>query len=148
MNFLRILILAFAFGGANSALALTPAELEQALYKISESAKGKNGFMEFYVGEIQYFMVMAPNANRMRIITPVADYKDLSADQIRATMESNFHDALDARYALSNGVLYAAFIHPLAELTLEQLISAVYQVGNLAISFGREYSSGVAHFNG
>lgn len=148
MVYIRILLAALALSLTQIANALSPSELEQALHKISESAKGKNGFMEFYLGEVQFFMVMDPNANRMRIMTPVADYKDLTEDQITATMESNFHDALDARYALSNGVLYAAFIHPLAELTLEQLVSAVYQVGNLAISFGREYSSGVAHFGG
>ncbi len=131
-----------------AAQALTPAELEQALYKLADSAEGKNGFMEFRVGEIQYFMLMDPAANRMRIITPVAEYKDLESDQITAIMESNFHDALDARYALSNGVVYAAFIHPLSELSLAELVSAVYQVGSLSITFGREYSSGIAHFGG
>lgn len=136
------------FLSANASFALTPAELEFAVRELSEQVKGKNGFMEFYVGEVQMFMVMDPNSNRMRIISPITDYKNLSQEQISAIMQSNFHRALDARYAVSNGVLYSAFIHPMAELTVQQLLSAIYQVANLSLTFGEDYSSGVFDFNG
>lgn len=140
-----LLALLILFAGTE-ARALTQPELEQALYRLADKANGKGGFMEFYIGEVQFFMVVDADANRMRIISPVADYQDLSEDQHEILLESNFHDALDARYALSNGVIYAAYIHPLAELTLEQLLSGVYQVASLSVTFGREYSSGVMHF--
>lgn len=135
-------------GASSQSFALSPAELEHAVRELSEQAKGKNGFMEFYIGEIQMFMVMDPNSNRMRIISPITDYKNLTSEQKDAIMVSNFHGALDARYAVSNGVLYSAFMHPMAELTVQQLLSAIYQVANLSISFGSEYSSGVFNFQG
>ncbi|GAB2188856.1 hypothetical protein [Sessilibacter sp. MAH2] len=146
-KYLKYLLLS-VFLSANASFALTPAELEFAVRELSEQVKGKNGFMEFYVGEVQMFMVMDPNSNRMRIISPITDYKNLSQEQISAIMQSNFHRALDARYAVSNGVLYSAFIHPMAELTVQQLLSAIYQVANLSLTFGEDYSSGVFDFNG
>jgi hypothetical protein len=57
-------------------------------------------------------------------------------------MESNFHKALDARYAESNDILYSAFIHPLSALSETELIKALDQVATLALTFGTSYTSG------
>ena len=73
---------------------------------------------------------------------------DLSDDHLRAAMVSNFHLALDARYAIGNGVLYATYIHPLRELTKDQLQSAVRQVSNLKTTFGSTYTSGELQYGG
>ena len=61
-------------------------------------------------------------------------------------MEANFHSALDARYAISDGILWAAFIHPLQELTKDQVISAISQVYSTVQTFGTYYSSGELSF--
>lgn len=63
-------------------------------------------------------------------------------------LEANFHSALDARYATSDGVLYAAFIHPLSPLTEAEVRSAVAQVASLVRSFGTTYSSGELVYGG
>lgn len=63
-------------------------------------------------------------------------------------LEANFHSALDARYATSDGVLYAAFIHPLSPLTEAEVRSAVAQVASLVRSFGTTYSSGELAYGG
>ncbi|MEE8126039.1 MAG: hypothetical protein V3T42_09525, partial [Nitrospirales bacterium] len=54
----------------------------------------------------------------------------------------------DARYAVSQGILYSAFIHPLSTLDEGMLKSAMDQVANLALSFGSEYTSGSLVFGG
>jgi len=61
-------------------------------------------------------------------------------------MEANFHTALDSKYAISNNILWSAFIHPLKELTERQLIDAVSQVYSAARTFGSSYSSGALSF--
>ena len=61
-------------------------------------------------------------------------------------MKANFHTALDARYAISDGILWAAFIHPLKELTTEQVKSAITQVYSCARTFGTHYSGGTLIF--
>jgi hypothetical protein len=61
----------------------------------------------------------------------------------RAAEDSEFYD-----YAVSEGVLYSAYIHPLSELSESQLTSAIEQVANLAITFGYEYTSGTLEYGG
>ncbi|MDF1880772.1 hypothetical protein JHD50_05545 [Sulfurimonas sp. MAG313] len=84
--------------------------------------------------------------NRMRIISPITKYSNLAPNIKDSLMHSNFHLALDARYAVSEDTLYAAFIHPLSTLNEEDLDSAIKQVCNLASSFGKTYSSGQLDF--
>jgi len=86
--------------------------------------------------------------DRMRIISPIEKYEKLSAEQINQLMESNFHRALDARYASSKGILYAAFIHPMSSLTPAELDAALNQVAQLALTFGTSYSGGTLSFGG
>lgn len=114
---------------------------------VSEST-GENGVVEFKYGDVNMYLISDVKHNRMRLIAPIAEYKQLNADHIDAVLESNFHKALDARYAVSDGVLYSAYIHPLSELSRSQIKSAVVQVANLALSFGNEYTSGVLSFGG
>ena len=111
-----------------------------------EQANGQSGFIEAQFQQLPVYLISDPQHDRMRIITPITEFKNINAEQIWHTLESNFHQALDARYAISNGVLYAAYIHPISPLTEAQIISAVQQVTNLALSFGTEYSSGVLSF--
>jgi hypothetical protein len=51
------------------------------------------------------------------------------------------------QYAVSDNVLYSAYIHPLSELNRYQPESVEIQVANLALSFGKKYSSGVLTFS-
>lgn len=85
--------------------------------------------------------------DRMRIIASVAARGNITSDQFEKAMQANFHTALDARYALNKGILYAAFIHPLSPLTKAQLESALYQTASLAVTFGKEYTSGFLTFS-
>ncbi|MFT5660804.1 MAG: hypothetical protein ACI9TV_001447 [Sulfurimonas sp.] len=86
------------------------------------------------------------NYNRMRIISPITKYSSLATKIKDSLMDSNFHLALDARYAVSEDILYAAFLHPLSSLVTEDFESALKQVYNLAISFGKTYSSAQIEF--
>ena len=85
--------------------------------------------------------------NRMRIVSPVVKESRLTREQRRRILEANFHTALDARYATSQGTVYATFIHPLSQLTAAELRSAISQVANLVKTFGTTYSSGALEFS-
>lgn len=98
--------------------------------------------IQFVYNDVAMALVSDAANNRMRIIAPVAEADKLSQEHLLASMVSNFHLALDARYAIGNGVLYSTYIHPLKELTKEQLISAVRQVATLKSTFGTSYTSG------
>ena len=122
--------------------------LERIVKATADQAKGEKGVVEFEFKTVRMYLISDPNHNRMRIVAPVAKYETLTRVQIDALLESNYHKALDARYAVSKGVLYSAYIHTLAELHEGQVRSAVHQVANLALSFGNDYSSGKLKFEG
>ncbi len=127
---------------------MTRTRLESLLRQIDENARGVPGLVEFSYGGVTMTCISDIEYGRMRIVTPIVSVEELSAEQVGRILEANFHTALDARYATSQGVLYAAFIHPLAPLTRDQLGSAVHQVATLARTFGSEYTSGALRYGG
>ncbi len=139
-----ILALLWVLAGASlqvSAQEMNNENLGKILYTLSDSLSGAAGQWFFIAGGREMLCLTDENANRMRIITPVASLKDLEPGQLEECMEANFHSALDVRYALSEGTLWVAFIHPLRELTKIQAIDAVSQVYNAAETFGTSYNS-------
>lgn len=106
----------------------------------------EKGYMYFKYLATKMVLLSDEEHNRMRIISPITAYSNLAPKIKDSLMHSNFHKALDARYAVSEDTLYACFIHPLSSLTLEDLESALKQVFNLTISFGKTYSSGQLDF--
>lgn len=79
--------------------------------------------------------------NRMRFIAPIRETDEMDAADLTRCLEANFHTALDIKYAISDGVLWSTFIHPLAELTEPQTRDALEQVYNGVLTYGRSYSS-------
>jgi len=123
------------------------------LERIIRSAAGEETRVDgpviaFVIHDIPLFCIYDESHDRMRIISPIRDYSEVTEEQKDRIMESNFHNALDARYASSDGVLYAAYIHPLSPLREQDILAAIYQVLSLNLSFGSEYSSGLLNFGG
>ncbi|MEL6676974.1 MAG: hypothetical protein AAFR61_32500 [Bacteroidota bacterium] len=113
---------------------------------LSDTVQGAPGGWEFTVNSVPMLCITDEVHNRMRIISPVREMKDVSEEQLKAAMEANFHTALDVKYAISNDILWVAFIHPLGELTKDQVVDAIKQVffGNL--TFGTTYTSTELNF--
>ena len=82
----------------------------------------------------------------MRIIAPIAEEASITQEQMKRCMQANFHSALDVKYCISDGILWSAFIHPLQELTKDQVLSAISQVYSAALTYGTVYSSGSLSF--
>ncbi len=135
--------------GANMANeTMDQSKLEEIVKVLAQESKGEKGVVEFKYSNVPMYLISDAAYDRMRIIAPIVQYEKMSREQIDLVMEANFHKALDARYAVSDGVLYAVFIHPLGSLDVSQIESAVYQVANLALSFGSAYTSGSISYGG
>ena len=80
-------------------------------------------------------------ANRMRIISPITQADLLTKDLMLDALTANFHTALDVRYAISQGLVWSAFIHPLQELSDYEVEEALNQVYLAAATFGTTFSS-------
>ena len=127
---------------------MTPEKIKNIIHKsihteIIEEEKGSLFFK--YLGAKMLFL-SDDKYNRMRIVSSITTYSNLAPKIKDSLMNSNFHLALDARYAVSEDVLYAAFIHPISTLDEEDFKSALKQVYNLVVSFGKTYSSGQLEF--
>ena len=116
--------------------------LAEVIRSVDPNATGSGRVLEFSFGQVRMASVSDEVHSRMRIVAPVGPLAELTPAQVVAIMDANYHTTLDARYGSSEGVLYAAFIHPLAPLTVEQVRSAVRQVASLVKTFGTTFSSG------
>jgi hypothetical protein len=114
--------------------------------EISEIVEGENGRWQFVIDSTVFICLTDESHNRMRIISPITEIGNMTQEQMIECMEANFHSMLDSNYALSDGVLWSTFIHPLRELTVEQVLSAVSQVYSGVKTFGTHYSSGLLSF--
>ena len=128
--------------------AMTQESLESILRSIAPEAKGVPGALGFAVSGVQMECISDVKHDRMRLVAVITSVSNLTSEQVGRILEANFHTALDARYATSQGYLYAAFIHPLSPLTEQELRSAVAQISTLATNFGTTYSSGGLVFAG
>ncbi len=91
--------------------------------------------------EVTILIIIDESADRMRMISPAALVKDLKKSDYPKLMEANYHSALDARYSINGDYVWSTYIHPLKALGDEELISAMYQVRNLVLTYGTSYSS-------
>jgi len=117
------------------------AQLERIIEIISDTVRGQNGRWEFFVEGVPMICITDEYNNRMRIISAVKEEKDVTSEEIKAILQANFHSALDVRYAIAEDILWVAYIHPLGELTKEQIVNAMSQVYNAYVTFGTTYSS-------
>ncbi|MEO0794493.1 MAG: hypothetical protein AAFX93_05010 [Verrucomicrobiota bacterium] len=141
-----IMIASTGFLGNFGNSSMDTGRLEKEIQSFAENVERDGNAMRFTVNDVVLYCFTDENHDRMRFITEIAEASELTDAQKDAMLNANFHSALDARYAVSNGFVYGAFIHPLSPLTSQQIQSGAYQVANLSLTFGSEYASGGLSF--
>lgn len=126
---------------------MTNAQLEAILKTVEPNVKGANGRWEMVRDGVPVMVLTDESHNRMRVIAPAAELKELNQQALMRMMEANFARALDARYAVSQGIVWAAFIHPLNSLRERDFISGLQQIITLVKTTGTTYSSSDLQFS-
>jgi hypothetical protein len=121
--------------------------LQSLIEHVAGEVEGTPGFWQFDLEGFQTTVITDEDADRMRIIVPVAAMEEVDQDRLYRMMQANFDSALDSRYSIAKGMLWSAFIHPLSSLTDHQFIVALAQTVNLAATYGTTYSSGALVFS-
>ena len=111
--------------------------------------EGPDGEGELELGEIELLpailvVLTDANADRMRLMMPICECDFEKARDLRLALialHANYDRALDARYALKDGILWSAFIHPLESLTAGDLKNGITQVRELRKNTGTSFSS-------
>jgi len=122
--------------------------LSQLIERFDKGVAGEIGFWQIEYENMEVFVITDEKANRMRIITKVADAKKLEKEHLYRLMQANFDTALDARYAIAKEGVWSTFLHPLSSLTEQGFYSGLAQVITLSATFGSSFSSGALQFNG
>ncbi len=122
--------------------------LEELLTKVTDSVNGYPGYWEIIHRDQQLLCITDEQHNRMRIISPIVQTDSLDKELLIDALTANFHSALDVKYANSKGIIWSVFIHPLKELSENEVVSAVEQVVNAAKNFGTTFSSTEMIFGG
>jgi len=148
MKSVIMIIMLFCSWSMTEVNAMTQDEMEKVLIESVDVIEQKKGYVVFQYKKVRMALISDVNHDRMRIIAPVTEYSKLTLEQVNKVMESNYHKALDARYATSEDILYSAFIHPMSPLSANELSNALNQVATLALTFGSSYSSGELSFAG
>ena len=120
---------------------MTNKRLGELIATASDSIIGQEGRWQFYFKQVTLICLTDSTYNRMRIISPIADAAQLDGDLKNAALIANFHTALDVKYAIADDVLWSAFIHPLRELSDDQVTDAISQVYAANVTFGTTFSS-------
>ena len=102
--------------------------------------------VQLTVSDLPVLLVMDSDADRMRAMVPVRSSETMTPDDLMRVLQANFDTALDARYAVANGRLWATFIHPLSALERDQFLSGLGQTVNLALTYGTAFSGGALSY--
>jgi len=122
------------------------ASLEKLFNSLSDQVQGQKGHWQFVINDLNLVCITDELHNRMRIISPIKKVENLTNEQLKRCLEANFHTALDTKYAITNDIVWSVFLHPLRELTADQVVDAVKQIYSCVHSFGTQYSSGSLYF--
>lgn len=131
-----------------TSLRMTVDDLELTIAVLDENYERRGGMMQFRFADQNISIATDDQADRMRVMIPIGPANQLDEALLFRMMQANFDSALDARYAIAQGILWSTFIHPLSSLTEEDFLSGIGQTINTAASFGSSFSSGELVFGG
>lgn len=141
MKYLMIPLLSLLVIQGASAQNMNNAQLERILREEADDVSREGNTWQAKYRDAFMMMITDEANNRMRLMMPIAEEKEIKKDELKKCMEANFHTALDVKYALSNGYLWSIFVHPLRELTEAQFRDAIHQVYTSVVTYGKTYSS-------
>ncbi len=128
--------------------AMTGERLGEIIRTIDPNAEAAPNGYELVVGERPVTVVFDENADRMRILTPIAPAGPAGEALLLRMLQANFDAVLDARYAIAQDIIWSVYIHPLSPLTDEQALSGLAQTVTAADTFGASFTSGALVFGG
>jgi hypothetical protein len=132
-------------GGIASDGPMTQGRMELLFADQVEAIMGPPGAIQTRIDGINVYLISDSENDRMRLVTPISMVEAVDPRVSEILLRANFYSTLDARYAISDGVIYGTFLHPISSLSPELLSSALAQVLSLTKTFGSSFSGGELH---
>ncbi len=121
---------------------MTAERLGELILDVDRDARLAGTTWQFSSGGFDTAVIYDTYADRMRIVIPIGPADALEDGELTRLMQANFDSALDARYAIAQGLLWGTFIHPLSSLTEHDFVSGLRQTVSVVATYGDSYSSG------
>ncbi len=144
----KLLFLFLCFSISAVSQNMTVEKLGKIITQSADSVSTDGNSWNFSFKDRVLICIADKNANRMRIVSPIAERNQLDNNMILNSLVANFHTALDVKYAISDEILWSVFTHPLKELSKQQVEDAISQVYYANITFGTTFSSTTLTFPG
>ena len=116
-------------------------KLKLVLAKEAVIVQESGNAVEYELNGLKIYLITDENANRMRLMAGIVETGQLTKEDLDILMEANYDRALDAKYAISDNILWSVYVHPLHELREKQIVDALYQVFALVKNYGTTYAS-------
>lgn len=126
---------------------MTPARMETVFGDEVGAIVGTPGAIQTRVDGIIVYLLSDPTNDRMRLLAAIASSTNLARSDFGVLLRANFDRTLDARYAVSDGVVYSVYQHQISTLSPELIRAALAQVVSLAKTFGAGFSAGELGFD-
>jgi hypothetical protein len=139
--FIYIFIFFIAQNYVGRAQDMTNDDLENIIYVVADSLRGDTGNWHFMISNRILICITDQNTNRMLIMSPIIKQNKIARKDLKKMLQANFHTALDVKYAIFEDVLWSVFMHPLKELSKDEVLSAINQVYSAAETYGTTFSS-------
>jgi hypothetical protein len=110
--------------------------------------EGQPGFWRGTRDEVQLFVLSDESHDRVRIMAPIGEVKDMQPELLQVLLQANYDRALDARYAMRGREVWSVSVHPLATLAPDDFADFLDQVVRLVKNTGSSYASSDLVFGG
>lgn len=117
------------------------AEVVELLEEAAQDVSGVSGQWTALYRGVRIVVYAVDAHGRMRIMAPVATVGDLDRAELEVLLEANYGRALDAKFAVADGVVWSLFNRPLADLDRKVFLDGLDQVVTLKRNFGTSYRS-------
>ena len=120
---------------------MTSSAIGKLLDSYLSELEGEDGYWRGMREDVQVFVLSDDSHDRMRIMAPIGELKELDPKVLQLLLEANYDRALDAKYALRGKELWSVSVHPLATLAPDDFASFLDQVVRLVKNTGSTYAS-------
>lgn len=121
--------------------ASTATSIGELLTATAQEVAGSTGeWTALYRGE-RILVFAVETQGRMRIMAPVASVGDLARAELLVLLEANYGRALDAKFAVADGVVWTLFNRPMDGLGRDDFLDGLDQVVTLKKNYGTSYRS-------
>lgn len=103
--------------------------------------EGHDGVWRGTRGDVPVYVLCDEEHNRVRVMAPIGEMRELDAEFLALLLRANFDRALDAKFTMRDNEIWSLFVHPLSTLASDDLGLFLDQVVALVRNTGTTYAS-------